>query len=378
MQNGISQLRGDHRGSNTFESKSDSALSEKNDREIKSNCSTDNMNSMTFEENKSIIDVPNVKLQTCQLSSSESRLSYDAESLCHSLSHYTSASLPAIPFSDSYLVRNKANAFEKDVHTRDNIATACDEEETLFNRLSEMKNPLSDLQRFAKEKIIKARQNDPMEDEYDKNYLKEQIAESGISETKQFCEEMIDSRLQTNNNKATNERSQVEVDVCKKNISSSSLSTNARGPVSRPTLIDDSKLVKISLLTNSMNIMQSNVQLLNKSRNFLNFITEKSTNIMEKALLPQHLAMKYNHVSKSVENDAAGFYTGNMSSFTDVTSRLDTDSATNRIDTSCTVVKENHESEDSLDSVINNEKEINPFACMKENKTYDNSEGQLL
>ncbi|XP_053998064.1 coiled-coil domain-containing protein 186-like isoform X1 [Hylaeus anthracinus] len=70
----------------------------------------------------------------------------------------------------------------------------------------------------------------------------------------------------------------------------------------RPTLADDSKLVKISLPTNPINIMQSNAQFLNKSRNFLNFITEKSTNIMEKALLPQHLTVKYNSVMKSIDN----------------------------------------------------------------------------
>ncbi|KOX72738.1 hypothetical protein WN51_00678 [Melipona quadrifasciata] len=72
--------------------------------------------------------------------------------------------------------------------------------------------------------------------------------------------------------------------------------------ISRPTLIDDSRLVKISLPPNPINIMQSNAQFLNKSRNFLNFITEKSTNIMERALLPQHLAMRYNSVMKSADN----------------------------------------------------------------------------
>ncbi|XP_011159280.1 coiled-coil domain-containing protein 186 isoform X2 [Solenopsis invicta] len=376
-QDSISQVKEDHRESNMFESQRDSALLGKNNREVKSNCSIDNINScITFEEDKFITDV---KLQTCQLSSSESRLSYDVEPICHSLSQCSSASLPMIPISDLYLVRNKANVFENDVHTQGDIATTCTEEETLFNRSSEMKNSSSDLQYSINEKFIKAHQNDLTEDKDDKNYVKEQIAENSISETKQFCEETIDSSLRTNDNKAMIERSQVEVNACK-NISNSltsSLSINARGSISRPTLIDDSKLVKMSLLTNPMNIMQSNVQLLNKSRNFLNFITEKSTNIMEKALLPQHLAMKYNHISKSVESDAAGFCTG--SSFTDVlTSRLDTDSSTIRNDTvSCTVIKQNHENEDSLDSVINNE-EINSSACMKENKTYDNSGGQLL
>ncbi|XP_015602940.1 coiled-coil domain-containing protein 186 isoform X2 [Cephus cinctus] len=66
----------------------------------------------------------------------------------------------------------------------------------------------------------------------------------------------------------------------------------------RPTLADDSKLVKMSLPGNPINLMQSNAQFLNRSRNFLNFITEKSTNIMEKTLLPQHLAVRYNTVMK--------------------------------------------------------------------------------
>lgn len=377
MQDDISQVRSDRHGSNTFESKSDSTLSRKNDGEIKSNCSTNINLSITFEEDKSIIDVPNAKLQTCQLSSSESRLSYDDEFLWNSLSHCTSASLPAIPSLDSYLVRNKANTFEKHVHTQENIVTVCtDEEETLFNRLSEMKNPLSDSQCSMNKKIVKACQNEPTKDEHEKNYLKERIIESDISEMKQFCEETIDSQLQINNNKTTNER--VEVDVCKENElnSTPALNINARGSISRPTLADDSKLVKMSLLTNPMNIMQSNVHLLNKSRNFLNFITEKSTNIMEKALLPQHLTMKYNHMSKSIETDAAGFCTSNVSSSTDVTSRLDTDSATNRNNINCTIKHNHDKSEDNLDSVINNEKKINPSACTKENKT--DSAGQLL
>lgn len=375
-QDDISQVQSDRRGSNTFENKN-STLSRKNDGEVKSNCSTDNINlSIAFEENKSITDVPNAKLQTCQLSSSESRLSYDDKFLRNSLSHCTSASLPAISSLDSYLVRNKANTFEKNVHTQEDIVTAyTDEEETLFNRLSGMTNPLSDSQCSMNKKIVKAYQNEPIKYEHEKNYLKERITESDISEMKQLSEETISSRLQINKNKTTNER--VEVDVCKKNKSNSipALNINARGSISRPTLADDSKLVKMSLLTNPMNIMQSNVHLLNKSRNFLNFITEKSTNIMEKALLPQHLTMKYNQISKSIETDAAGFCTNNVSYSTDVTSRLDTDSATNRNNTNCTIKQNHDESEDNLDSVINNEKEVNPPACIKTD--YD-SGGQSL
>jgi len=371
-----------------FENKSNSKLSRKNDEKIKSNCSVDNINSaITFEKDKSINDIPNTKLQICQLSSSESRLSYDDESLRNSFSHYTSASLPAISSLDSYLVKNKANMFRNDIHIQENIKACTDEEDTLFNRLSEMKNPLSDSQHSLNEKNIKASQNDP-EEEHEKDYLKEEMSESNVSEMKQFGEETIDLRLQLNDNKITNERNQVEIDICKKNESNSTtaLSVNTRGSISRPTLADDSKLVKMSLLTNPMNIMQSNVQLLNKSRNFLNFITEKSTNIMEKALLPQHLAMKYNHISKSVESDSARFYTNNVSSLTDVIPRLYVNSAnqaTNqaRNDMNYTI-KQNYKSENNLDIVINNEKEINPSSCMKEDKIYDDkrydSREQLL
>lgn len=63
-------------------------------------------------------------------------------------------------------------------------------------------------------------------------------------------------------------------------------------------LSEDSRLVKIPLPTSSINIMQSNAQFLNRSRNFLNFITEKSTNIMEKTLLPQNIAVRYNSLLK--------------------------------------------------------------------------------
>lgn len=372
-QDNISQVRSDLRGSNMFENKSDSALSKRNNEEVKLNCSTDNISlSITCEMDKSIADVPNAKLQVCQLSGSESRLSYDDESLRNSHSQYSiSASLPAIPSLDSYLGGNQVNTFEKNAFAQGNTATACtDEEETLFNRLNEIKNP-SNSQCSIDEKTLET--CDPTE---------EQIADSDVSETKQFCEGTIDSPLRVNDNKITDERNQVEVDICKKSGSNATpLSINARS-ASRPTLADDSKLVKMSLLTNPMNIMQSNVQLLNKSRNFLNFITEKSTNIMEKALLPQHLAMRYNqHISKSIETDAveaAGFYTNNSAS-TNVTSRLDIDSATNRSNMIDFTVTQNHgKSEDNFDSIINNEKEANLSACTKRNKTCDDSKEQLL
>ncbi|KAK9301697.1 hypothetical protein QLX08_006100 [Tetragonisca angustula] len=103
--------------------------------------------------------------------------------------------------------------------------------------------------------------------------------------------------------------------------------------ISRPTLIDDSRLVKISLPPNPINIMQSNAQFLNKSRNFLNFITEKSTNIMERALLPQHLAMRYNSVMKSADN------TCNEKRYTEISSGMEFSSTGSVLDTSESLIK---------------------------------------
>lgn len=90
------------------------------------------------------------------------------------------------------------------------------------------------------------------------------------------------------------------------NINSSSNYSNLSNSI-KPSLADDAKLVKFSVSKKSVNIMQSNAQFLNKSRNFLNFITEKSTNIMEKTLLPQNLAAKYNSILKLTENNPASF-----------------------------------------------------------------------
>ncbi|XP_043479593.1 coiled-coil domain-containing protein 186-like isoform X2 [Leptopilina heterotoma] len=83
----------------------------------------------------------------------------------------------------------------------------------------------------------------------------------------------------------------------------------------RPTLSDDSKLVKISLPTNPINLMQSNAQFLNKSKNFFHFITEKSSNIMEKTLLTQNITNRYNsllkhtdfNVKKQIEESSSEF-----------------------------------------------------------------------
>ncbi|XP_015116914.1 coiled-coil domain-containing protein 186 isoform X2 [Diachasma alloeum] len=83
-------------------------------------------------------------------------------------------------------------------------------------------------------------------------------------------------------------------------------------PPRRSSLSEDSRLVKISLPTNSINLIQTNAQFLNKSRNFLNFITEKSTNIMEKALLPQHIAARYGGNDKKRLHDLDAIKFGSM------------------------------------------------------------------
>ncbi|XP_046486781.1 coiled-coil domain-containing protein 186 isoform X2 [Neodiprion pinetum] len=79
--------------------------------------------------------------------------------------------------------------------------------------------------------------------------------------------------------------------------------------INKSSLANDAKLVKFSVSSKSMNILQSNAQFLNKSRNFLNFITEKSTNIMEKTLLPQNLAAKYNNILRMTENNPTDYKT---------------------------------------------------------------------
>ncbi|XP_011312071.1 coiled-coil domain-containing protein 186 isoform X2 [Fopius arisanus] len=87
---------------------------------------------------------------------------------------------------------------------------------------------------------------------------------------------------------------------------------SAKTTFRRSSLSEDSRLVKMSLPTNSINLIQSNAQFLNKSRNFLNFITEKSTNIMEKALLPQHIAARYNGNDRKKLQDFAATKFGSM------------------------------------------------------------------
>ncbi|XP_031825744.1 coiled-coil domain-containing protein 186 isoform X2 [Nomia melanderi] len=133
------------------------------------------------------------------------------------------------------------------------------------------------------------------------------------SDQTKSCEEniiqnsIINETLTDNINKTEILRNVKYDKVCKKEEQKTSQpiknNRSQSNLIVRPTLADDSKLVKISLPTNPINLMQSNAQFLNKSRNFIHFITEKSTNIMEKALLPQHLTVKYNSVMKSIDNN---------------------------------------------------------------------------
>lgn len=390
MQSGVLQIQNNHCKNNIFRSKSDSALSRKNDGRLKQDyLMTDNIDLLTrVNIDKSITNIPNIKLQTYHLSNSESRLSYNNGSLHDSFSNNMSVSLSLIPVSslDLFLVKNKVHKSENDVCAYRNIRACTDEEEILFNRPSKAKDVLSTLQRSMNEEVINVCENNLIKDKHDKNYLKEQTAaaEINVFQTEQSCKEIIDLQSQINNNETLNEKNQDEKeDLCKENGSISTLTLNAHVQNSltpRPTLTDDSKLVKMSLLTNPITIMQSNVQLLNKSRNFFNFITEKSTNIMEKALLPQHLAMKYNHISKSIETNAMmGFYTNNESSLKEIIgkTRLDTDLTTNPSNSHITnymIISNHDKNKDKLNSITNSEIDVNLSTCIKENKTCDNLE----
>ncbi|XP_034948201.1 coiled-coil domain-containing protein 186 isoform X2 [Chelonus insularis] len=60
----------------------------------------------------------------------------------------------------------------------------------------------------------------------------------------------------------------------------------------QPTLNDQNKFVKFSLPSNSINLIQSSTPFINKSKHLFNLITEKSTNIMERTLLPQYLVVR--------------------------------------------------------------------------------------
>lgn len=365
MQNAT--LQSNHHRSNIFRSKSDSVLWRRNEDRFELNqLLKDNINLIaSFDVDKSTTDIPNAKLQTHQLSNNKNHFLYKSESPCQ-----TSLSLPAIPilFLDLFFVKNETNESENDK----NIHTIYIDKETLFNQSSEIKDPLLDLQCSINTNIVVCHNNSKYK--LDQSDSKEQMISSDTSKIKQSCEEVIDSQIQTNN-ETLNEKNQSERDLCKQNRSNSTLTLNMHAQnnlMSRPTLVDDSKLVKMSLLTNPMNIMQSNVQLLNKSRNFLNFITEKSTNIMEKALLPQHLAMKYNHVSKSIETDTTTFY--NEPCLKDTVCKSDinvTTNSSNALNVTIYTMKQNHsKTKDELDSAVNNRNDIDSSACIKD-KIYD-------
>lgn len=337
MENGAMQVQNNHNASNIFRSKSDSTLSRKNNGKLDCLMRDEITILNNFAATKPILDT---KLQTCQLFNSESCLSYD-------------------------------DKIENDVHTYKNMTACTNEKEMLFNQSSKIS--LSSLQCSANRETIKTRQNDLPEDKHDNISFKEQIAESCASKMEQSCREITNSQLQTNDNETLIGKKRDEEDLSTKLRTNSTLNIQMRNNLtSRPTLADDSKLVKMSLLANPINIMQSNVQLLNKSRNFLNFITEKSTNIMEKALLPQHLVMKYNHVSRSVEADTARFYTNNESSSRDIISSSDTDliNPNNYLDvTSCAVRQRDDRDEIRSNSIVNSE--VSPSAHLKDDKVCD-------
>ncbi|KMQ86585.1 hypothetical protein RF55_14390 [Lasius niger] len=101
---------------------------------------------------------------------------------------------------------------------------------------------------------------------------------------------------------------------------------------------------------------------------------------MEKALLPQHLALKYSHISKSIETNAMmGFYTNDKSSLKDTIgeTKLNTDLTTNPSNSrtiNCMMEPNHDKNKDKLDSITNSEIEINLSTCIKENKICNNLE----
>lgn len=343
---------------------------------------TDDINSLLFDACKSV-DIPNTNLQKSQFSSSESYFPSKEKSHHDSISHNRSVSLSMISVSsvDSNVLRNETNNFENDVHKHTNLATACaNEEETLlFNQSNEANNS-------SMNKVISdSCKNNLPEEKRNENYFKKVIVESSASRMEQSCEDKID--LQSQINKKTLSENNREKHQFKENkpqnLSASNLSLNTHvrnNLTSRPTLADDNKLVKMSLLANPINIMQSNVHLINKSRNFLNFITEKSTNIMERTLLPQHLAMKYNHPSRS--DHTARFYINNESASKDVMSDIDLSNSSLALNGSCIEKQNCGKSEDKSDTLlINVENETNPLAHVREKDVHDASkecEEQLL
>lgn len=324
-------------------------LSEKNREKKINELQKDNITVFDRFEDKPIIDVPHTKVQRCQLSISENCLSLsDNEHFYNLSSCRTSLSLPAIPISCTH------------------------EKKTVFNESHEKKNFLCNMQPMNEEMFYPCKSN-RLEYEYDTNKCQTWIGTRDASTIEQDNEKVIDSQLQTNNNEILNKPVQELKDVYKETELKPSiiLNSNVRNNlISQSTLANDSKLVKIPLLTSPINIMQSNVQLLNKSRDFFNYITEKSTNIMEKALLPQHLSMKYNHLPKPIEKDITKTLSANkMASSIDIMSSIDTNLISNLDNI---VRKQSSDTNmDKLDNAIIN-KSLFPKSCKKENKQYDN------
>ncbi|XP_020288076.1 coiled-coil domain-containing protein 186 isoform X2 [Pseudomyrmex gracilis] len=341
---------------------------EKNDMELM----TDDVNSLLFGACESV-DIPNTKLQKSQFSSSDSYLPSENKSHRDSvISHNRSVSLSMISLSsvDSNILRNETDNFQNDVHKNTNSATTrADEEDTLLFNQSNGANDS-----FINKVISDTRKNNLPEENRNENYSKEAIVESSAPRADQSCEDKIDLQSSQIGKKKILSENNLERRQFKENKphSNLSLSTHVRNNnlTSRPTLADDNKLVKMSLLANPINIMQSNVHLINKSRNFLNFITEKSTNIMERTLLPQHLAMRYNHPSRSVESDAARFYINNKSASKDVISDMDLSNSSLALNGSCAEKQDENKSDVLL---INAENETMPSVCAREKDIRDAS-----
>ncbi|XP_025155073.1 coiled-coil domain-containing protein 186 isoform X2 [Harpegnathos saltator] len=380
MQNSV--LQNNHYRSNICRSKSDSALWRKDNEKLKlDRLMKNSINLMiNFGTDKCAANIPDTELQSCcHLLSNENCFLYNDRSLHGCLSKYTSFSLPAISISsiNTGLVKNKFNGSDNDTYTHRNVATCFDEEETIFNQSNKTRNVQSDLQCFVNKNSINVCKNKSSETEHDKNDFKKHIT-NNILKIEQSCKEIADLHL--NNIEASDEKTENCKDLYEENRLNvpSTVNTHMRNSlISQPTLADDSKLVKMSLLTNPINIMQSNVQLLNRSRNFLNFITEKSTNIMEKALLPQHLAMKYNHVLKSIETDTMGELCAPLppnKSLGDIINKSDTVLTTHTNDsfivTNCIVKQDYDKNESKSDNTANetSENKVDLFASIKKNK----------
>lgn len=384
MQNSALQIQSNY-GNNICRSKSDSALWRKNDKKLKlDRLMKDSINLMiNFDTDKSVSNIPDAKLQGCH-----QLLNNDNSFLCNERSphgfffKHTSLSLPTISVSpmNAFLIKDKFNEFDNTYICKN--VTYFDEEKTIFNQPNETKNLQFDLECSMNKNSINVCKSELSETENDKNDFKKQTIVNNIPKVEQSCKRVvdrIDSQLDINNIQTSSEKTRSYEDLHKENKlnSTSTVNTHVRSNLSaRPTLADDSKLVKMSLLTNPINIMQSNVQLLNRSRNFLNFITEKSTNIMEKALLPQHLTMRYNHLSKTVETDTIrALRTTNETPLGNITCKSNTYFNTNSNNPpnviSCTIKRDCGKSEDELDGIINKGNEVKQFAFIKENKIYD-------